>query len=101
MSSPKLPQKLSMDQMTTRWAAILNPILSNPTLDSSLLQNIILTTGNNVINHKLGRPLQGWHPVRFHGSFAQLYDTQDTNQTPQLTLNLNASAGVTIDLVVF
>jgi hypothetical protein len=101
MSSPKLPQKLSMDQMQTKWASILNPILARPTLDSSMLQNVSLTNGANVINHKLGRNLQGWFPVRFHGSYAQLYDTQDTNQTPSLTLNLNASANVVVDLVVF
>lgn len=92
---------LTLPQLQTKWAAILNVLLSNPILDSSLIQNVALVSGNNVINHKLGRPLQGWHPVRFHGAFAQLYDTQDTNQTPQLTLNLNASTGVTIDLVVF
>lgn len=90
-----------MDQMQTRWASLLNPLLANPTLDSSLLQNISLVTGANVINHKLGRNLQGWQTVRYHGSYAQLYDTQDTNQTPSLTLNLNASANVIVDLVVF
>lgn len=101
MSNPKLPQRLPADQMMTRWASILDPILVNPILDSSILKNQVLMTGTNIINHKLGRPLQGWYPIRFHGSYAQLFDTQDTNQTPQLTLNLNASANVVIDIWVF
>lgn len=92
---------LTFEQLMTKWASIINPLLTNPALNVSLLQNISLTTGANVINHKLGRPLQGWYPVRFKGSYAQLYDTQATNQTPQLTLNLNASANVTCDLAVF
>jgi hypothetical protein len=97
----KLPQMLTFPQLQTKWASIINPLLINPVLDASLLQNVVLISGNNIVNHKLGRPLQGWYPVRFHGSYAQLYDTQDTNQTPQLTLNLNASTNVKIDLVVF
>lgn len=96
-----LPKKLTWDLAQDRWASILNPVLKNPTTSTLLLQNVILISGNNVVNHRLGRKLQGWYPVRFHGAYAQLYDTQDTNQSPELTLNLNASAGVTIDLVVF
>lgn len=96
-----LPQQLTFAQLQTKWASIINPLLKNPTNDASLLQNVVMISGNNVINHKLGRKLQGWIPVRYHGVYAQLYDTQDTNQTPQLTLNLNASAPVVVDLLVF
>ena len=96
-----LPQQLTFPQLMTKWASILNPVLSNPILASSILPNITLSAGNNVINHKLGRNLQGWKITRMRGVFAQVYDTQDSNQTPQLTLNLNASTGVIIDLEVF
>jgi hypothetical protein len=83
-----------------RWATALDPMLSNPVLNTVLLKNVALTTGANIVNHKLGRDLQGWYPVRVRSS-STIYDTQDSNQTPQLTLLLVASANVTVDLVVF
>ena len=95
-----LPQKLSWDLAQTQWAQQLNPILSNPTVNNLILKNVVLTAGTNVINHKLSRPLQGWNPTRVR-ALATIYDLQDTNQTPQLTLVLVSSANVTIDLVVF
>jgi len=96
----KLPQKQTMDQLQTKWSAIINPVITNPANNSSILKNITLTTGTNVINHKLGQPLQGWNPVRIRAA-ATFYDLQDTNQTPDLTLVLVSSANVIIDLEVF
>lgn len=95
-----LPQKLSLDMMQVRWATELNPLLANPLTNGLLLKNVALASGANVVNHKLQRPLQGWIPVRLRAS-ATLYDTQDTNQTPTLTLNLVASAAVVADIWVF
>lgn len=95
-----LPQKLPLEMMTTEWATQLNPVLANPTLKTVLLKDVALISGTNVINHKLSRPLQGWSTARVRAS-ATIYDLQDSNQTPQLTLVLVASAPVTIDLVVF
>lgn len=95
-----LPQKLNLTDMQTRWATELNPVISNPLTNSIILQSVVLKTGSNVINHKLGRKLAGWIPTRVR-ALANLYDTQDSNQTPQLTLVLVSSADVTIDLVVF
>lgn len=86
--------------MQTAWSQKLNPLLNNPALDSIILKNISLTAGVNVINHKLSRTLQGWNPTRVRSS-ATFYDMQDSNQTPQLTLVLVASADAIIDLVVF
>lgn len=95
-----LPQKLPLPLMQTQWAQQLDPVISNPTIQTVLLKNIALASGANVVNHKLGRALQGWYIVRLRAS-ATVYDTQDSNQTPNLTLNLTASAPVTVDLVVF
>lgn len=97
----KLPQQLTLPQMMTKWAAAINPLLSNPILDSSTLASVQLTTGANVINHKLGRNLQGWKITRMRSNFSQIFDTQDANQTPNLTLNLNSSANVVVDIEVF
>lgn len=95
-----LPQKLPLPLMQTQWAKQIDPIISNPTINNLVLKNISLVSGTNVINHKLGRVLQGWKPVRVRAS-ATFYDQQDSNQTPQLTLILIASAPVIIDLEVF
>jgi hypothetical protein len=95
-----LPKKLLWDIAQDRWASILNPLIKNPSNNRSLLKNVKLVTGSNVINHGLGQPLQGWNPVRIRAS-ATFYDTQDSNPTPDLTLVLVSSANVTIDLEVF
>lgn len=95
-----LPQKQPLDLMQTTWASQLNPVIANPLNNSIILENIALKTGVNVINHKLGRNLQGWFTSRVR-SPATISDQQDTNQTPQLTLVLVASAATNINLVVF
>jgi hypothetical protein len=86
--------------MQNSWASVLNPFIANPFLNGILLKNISLSSGDNTINHKLGRNLQGWVLVRKRQS-VDIYDKQDTNQMPDLTLVLNASATATIDLYVF
>ncbi len=95
-----LSTNLPFTQLITRWAAQLNPILKNPTVNNLLLKNVQLSTGVNVVNHRLGRELKGWKPTRIR-SAATFYDQQDTNQTPELTLVLVSSADVVIDLEVF
>lgn len=95
-----LPQGLNLAQTQNTWATSLDPLLNFAPNKGLLLPNISLTTGANVVSHKLGRKLQGWIPVRVRAS-ATLYDTQDSNQMPQLTLNLTASANVVVDLWVF
>lgn len=95
-----LPQKQPLDLMQTTWATQLDPIISNPLLKGNVLQKVSLKSGVNVINHKLGRRLQGWYITRIR-SAATFYDEQDSNQTPQLTLVLISSADCVIDLEVF
>lgn len=95
-----LPQKLPLELMQTTWAQALNPIIANPMTAPLILKNISLVAGSNVVNHKLGRALQGWNPTRVRAQ-AIVSDDQDTNQTPQLTLILVASAPVVIDLAVW
>lgn len=46
--------------MQTRWKSILDPLLSNPVNNVSLLENLELTNGLNIIQHKLGRVPEGW-----------------------------------------
>lgn len=99
-----LPQFQGGDQtfqlMQNSWGAILNPLLLNPTLQSVLLKNVSLINGMTTVNHKLGRKLQGWKIVRQRAA-ASVYDAQDANQMPDLTLVLISNAAVVIDLECF
>lgn len=94
--SPKLPWELA----NPKWAATINPVLSNPLLNGSLLQNISVDSGTNTINHGLGRKLQGYF-VSMNDSAVTFYDEQQLNSRPQLTLLLVASGAATISLYVF
>lgn len=98
--SKTLPGGLPKDQMESRWASILEPLLSRPQNHSTILKNVALSAGVNVINHKLGRRLEGWKTSRVRAA-ATLYDQQDDNMTPHLTLVLVASADVVADIEVF
>lgn len=88
--------------MQNSWAADINPVINNPPNKSNVLKNVSLLSASNpnVINHLLGRVLQGWKIVRQRAQ-SQIWDTQDSNQTPNLTLNLKCSADVTVDIEVF
>lgn len=96
----RLPQKLPWEMSSTPWASAIEPLLSNPANNSIILKNVVLVSGTNVINHRLGQKLSGWKTTRVRAA-AMIYDTQDSNPTPALTLVLIASAPVTIDLEVF
>lgn len=86
--------------MQTAWASQLNPVISNPSSQSLILQSVSLASGDNTINHLLGRKLQGWKIVRQRAA-ATFFDKQDSNSAPQLTLALNASGAVVVDIEVF
>lgn len=95
-----LTQLKDLMLMQTKWAAILNPFMANPSLQSNILSNIPLANGTTVVNHMLGRNLLGWRVVRQRAQ-ASIHDSQDSNQTPSLTLTLVSNAAVNIDLEVF
>lgn len=86
--------------MQNKWSAILNPVVANPSSNVSILKNVLLTTGSNTINHLLGRNILGWRLVRLRG-LASIYDQQDTNPRPSLTLVLISNADVSADIEVF
>lgn len=95
-----LPQKLPLDLMQTKWATELNPLIANPLTQGQLLTGQVLINGVTVVNHGLGRKLQGWFIVGINAA-ATVYDTQATNQMPQLTLNLTSNAAATVSIWVF
>jgi len=96
----KLPQRLPLDQMQVNWASIIEPVISNPANNSIILPNVTLAVGTNIISHRLGTKLAGWKTTRVRAA-TTIYDIQDQNSTPQLTLLLVASAPAVVDLEVF
>jgi hypothetical protein len=91
----------SLALLQTQWAQFLNPIISLPMLQQNTLTKVTLTAGvTNNINHMLGRELVGWMITRKRAS-ATIYDTQDSNNAPQNTLQLITDNDVVVDLVVF
>jgi hypothetical protein len=86
--------------LQTNWAAQINPVIDSEINQGIILKNVALINGTTVVNHKLGRKLQGWFPVR-QRALANIYDQQDTNSSSQLTLILVSDAAVTVDLFVF
>lgn len=99
-----LPQFQSDDRnfqlMQNAWAQRLNPLIRNPSLQSLILPQVALISGVNTINHRLGKKLTGWRIVRLRAT-AEIYDQQDDNQMPDLTLVLVSNAAVTVDIECF
>jgi hypothetical protein len=91
---------VTLTLLQSNWATMLNPLLEMPLTQGQILEGVRLVNGANAIDHKLGRKLQGWWIVRLRAS-ATVFDTQDSNPTPERNLRLTSSANVTVDLYVF
>lgn len=83
--------------MQTRWKATLIPLLRKPLNGLVILPNVVLASGANVINHRLGRDPQGWM-VLDQNAAVTIYRSSPFNN---LTLGLTSSGAVTITLGVF
>lgn len=86
----------NFSMMQTQWASQLNPVLSNPLLQGSLIRNVALINGTTIVNHRLGRTLQGWIIVNIDGA-ATVY----SSASDALTLSLVSNAAVNVSLYVF
>ena len=83
--------------MQNKWKSLIDPVLSNPTTNMNILKNVSLVIGNNVINHLLGKVQQGWIITDIQG-VSDIYRSAPFNA---LTLTLNSSAVVTVNIGVF
>ncbi len=92
-----LPVKLPWETAQTRWKSQLDPVLSNPMNQVSVLKDVMLVTGPNVINHLLGHKMNGWFLVDQQGP-STIYRTAPLNA---LTLTLDSSAPVVVSIGVF
>jgi len=93
----QLPTKLTFDLMLTRWASILNPVLSNPLTNMTVLERVLLASGENQIPHRLGRNQQGW-VITDTNAAVTIYRSKAFNDT---YLYLTASGAVTCSIGVF
>lgn len=93
----QLSTMLPYDQMLTRWSSQINPVISNPLNLANILPNQSLINGVTVINHKLGRLMQGWYLIDIQGA-ATVYRSAPFND---LTLTLTSNAAVTVNIGVF
>lgn len=101
MSLPKFHDNNRTFQMLQNtWAAQLNPVLANPLTNGIILNNVELINGTTVVNHRLGRKLQGWLVIGLDAA-ATIFDNQASNQMPELTLSLTSDAACTCTLYVF
>lgn len=90
-----------LDQLQSNSEAVFKDIVRRLVLDGQLLKDISLTTGQtNSVDHKLQRKLVGYFLVG-NSANSVVYDSQASNQTPDLTLNLLCSANTTVSLWVF
>lgn len=83
--------------LQSNWTAQLNPIIANPLTDPTILTNVSLATGVNVINHLLGKTQQGWFITDIN-AVVSIYRSAPFNN---LTLTLTSSAPCTVSLGVF
>ncbi len=73
----------------------------HPLFEGHLISGISIETGTvKVVNHKLGRKLQGYVVV-LRSTESDVWDNQATNETPSKTLELNTDANTTVTLWVF
>ena len=91
-----LPVTLPWELARRQWAAQLNPVLADPFFPS-IISNVSLINGTTVINHKLGRMMQGWFITDINGA-ATIYRSKPLNN---LTLTLTSNAAVTVSIGVF
>ncbi len=83
--------------MQTKWASQLNPLLALPTSSPSVLKDIPLVSGVNVINHLLGRSPIGW-VVSDTNAAVTVYRSKPFNN---LTLTLTSSGAAVVSLLIF
>lgn len=86
-----------LQMMQNRWAAILNPVISNPLNVVTILESVSLVSGANTINHLLQRKMQGWFILDLNAAVT-IYRSQPMNDK---TLVLTSSGTAVCNIGVF
>lgn len=83
--------------LQSSWTSQLNPVLGNPATNPTILKNVALVSGVNVINHKLQQQQQGWFLTDLDAPVT-IYRSAAFNN---LTLTLTSSGPATVSIGVF
>lgn len=83
--------------MQNTWGSAIDPVLANPLIKGNILKSISLINGSIVINHLLGRMMQGWFITDINAA-ATVYRSQQFNN---LTLTLTSNAAAIVNIYVF
>lgn len=99
MALPIIPKAndQSFVLMQTQWKSQLDPIIANPLLDGVHVKNVSLNVGDNQINIRLDRMMQGWF-LTDQDAAASIYRSQPINSS---TLTLFSDAAVKVSLWIF
>lgn len=82
----------------TKWASVLNPVISLPILNGNQISNVVLVANTPlVINHLLQRMPQGWF-LTDNTANTSVWRTASFNN---LTITLESSANTTISFWIF
>lgn len=87
----------SFDLFQSRLKAEVDPVLSNLLIQGSQLPNISITSGVNVINHKLGRRQLGWVVTDINAAIS-IFRSQPFNDK---TLTLTSNGACQLSLWVY
>lgn len=91
----QLSTNLPFEQMLTKWAGTLNPVLAIQMLQGTPLTNVKLLSGvPQALDHLLQRNQIGWM-ITDQNAAASIFRTQPFNSN---TITLQSSADVTINL---
>lgn len=90
---------LPLSLLQSSWKSALDPVLANPTTNMSILKNVNLIVGTNVINHLLGQTMQGWQIVDIQGQVT--YPPYRNAPFNNLTLSIYSPSAVTVSIGVF
>lgn len=93
------PKEYELDQIQRNISEFVNQLTVNPLLGGQLLSNITITTGNNNINHGLGRDITGWIITDINTN-VNIYKAA-TQPSPSKILTLTSTGNSTISLYVF
>jgi hypothetical protein len=86
-----------LNQLQTKWKSQLDPVLAQALAQGIVLKSVKIATGQTILNHLLGRVLQGFFLTDINGA-ATIYRSAPKNA---LTLTLTSNASVTADIFVF
>ena len=79
--------------------SFLQQFFELPVLSGVTIQNVPLVAGmDNLINHKLGKAIQGWMVIRKNAA-ADVYEQPVA--LPSKQINLHTSADCTVSLYIF